>query len=107
MPPLATATPKRLPAFAEVPTMAEIGYPGFDVRDWNGIVAPAATPREIISRLASEIHAAVNDPAVRGRFAAISMDPAFDSGPEEFGALIRAELARWATFVRQSGIRAN
>jgi tripartite-type tricarboxylate transporter receptor subunit TctC len=104
---LATATPTRLPAYAEVPTMAEVGYPGFDVRDWNGIVAPAATPREIISRLASEIRAALDDPAVRARFVAISMDPALDSGPEQFGALIRAELARWATFVRESGIRAN
>lgn len=105
--PLATATPERLPAYAEVPTMAELGYPGFDVRDWNGIVAPAATPPEIVARLAAAIQSAVTDPGIRNRFAAISMDPAVESSPEEFGALIRAELARWAKFVRESGIRAD
>src|SRR5512138_3392510 len=103
--PLATATPARLAAYPEVPTMAELGYPGFDVRDWHGIVAPAGTPRPIIARLAAEVRAATADPAVRERLAAISMDPALDSGPEQFGALIRAELERWAKFVRESGIR--
>jgi tripartite-type tricarboxylate transporter receptor subunit TctC len=107
MRPLATATPARLPAYAEVPTMAELGYPGFDVRDWNGIVVPAATPQDIVARLATEIQGAVNDPAVRARFAAISMDPAVDSSPEQFGALIRAELVRWTQFVRESGLRAD
>jgi tripartite-type tricarboxylate transporter receptor subunit TctC len=104
---LATATPARLPAYAQIPTMAELGYPGFDVRDWNGIVVPAATPPEIVARLASEIHAAVNNPAVRQKFAAVSMDPALDSSPQQFGALIRQELARWAQFVHESGIRAD
>ena len=105
--PLATATPARLAAQPDVPTMAELGYPGFDVRDWNGIVAPAGTPKEIIARLAAEVRAATADPAVRERLAAISMEAASDSTPEQFGALIRAELERWAKFVRESGIRAD
>lgn len=105
--PLATATPARLAAYADIPTMAELGYPGFDVRDWHGIVAPAGTPREIIARLATEVRAATADPAVRERLAAMSMDAAVDSSPEQFGALIRAELERWAKFVRESGIRAD
>lgn len=103
--PLAAATPTRFPAYPEVPTMAEVGYPGFDVRDWNGIVAPAGTPREIIARLASEVRGATADPLVKERLAAISMEPALDSSPEQFGALIRAELERWAKFVRDTGMR--
>jgi len=105
--PLAAATPVRLAAYPDVPTMAELGRPGFDVRDWNGIVAPAGTPKEIIARLAIEMHAAAADPAVRKRLAAISMEAASDSSPEQFGALIRSELERWAKFVRESGIRAD
>jgi tripartite-type tricarboxylate transporter receptor subunit TctC len=104
---LATATPARLSAHPDVPTMTELGYPGFDVRDWSGIVAPAGTPRPIIARLALEVRAATADPAVRERLAAMSMDAAPDSSPEQFGALIRAELERWAKFVRESGIRAD
>jgi tripartite-type tricarboxylate transporter receptor subunit TctC len=105
--PLAAATPARLAAYPDVPTMAELGYPAFDVRDWNGIVAPAGTPKEIIARLASELRSATADPLVKERLAAISMDPALDSSPEQFGALIRAELERWAKFVRDTGIRAD
>ena len=104
---LATATPARLSVHPDVPTMAELGYPGFDVRDWQGIVAPAGTPKEIIARLAAEVRSATADPAVRERLAAISMEAASDSTPEQFGALIRAELERWAKFVRESGIRAD
>jgi tripartite-type tricarboxylate transporter receptor subunit TctC len=105
--PLATATPARLAAYPDVPTMAELGYPGFDVRDWHGIVAPAGTPKPIVARLAAEIRAATADPAVKERLTAISMEPAVDSSPEQFGTLIRAELERWAKFVRESGIRAD
>jgi tripartite-type tricarboxylate transporter receptor subunit TctC len=77
------------------------------VRDWNGIVAPAATPKAIVGRLASEVRTAVADPVVRERLAAISMEPALDSSPEQFSSLIRAELERWAKFVRDAGIRAD
>ena len=105
--PLAAATPARLVAYPDVPTMAELGYAGFDVRDWQGLVAPAGTPQEIIARLAGEIRNAISDPVVRERLAALSMEPALDSGPEQFGALIRAELQRWARFVRETGIRAD
>ena len=105
--PLATATAARLPAYPDVPTMAELGHPGFDVRDWHGIVAPAATPKPIIARLAGELRTATADPAVMEKLAAVSMDAAVDPGPEQFGALIRAELERWAKFARESGIRAD
>jgi len=105
--PLATATLARLAAYPDVPTMAELGYPAVDVRDWCGIVAPAGTPKEIITRLASEVRSATVDPAVRDRLAAVMLDPALDSNPEQFGSLIRTELERWAKFVRDTGIRAD
>jgi tripartite-type tricarboxylate transporter receptor subunit TctC len=105
--PLATATPARLTAYPDVATMAELGYTGFDVRDWNGIVAPAATPNEIVARLAAEVRNALADPVVKERLTAISMEPALDSSPEQFGSLIRSELKRWAKFVREAGIRAD
>jgi tripartite-type tricarboxylate transporter receptor subunit TctC len=105
--PLAATTPARLVAYPDVPTMVELGYPAFDVRDWNGIVVPAGTSKEIIAQLASEVRSAIADPLVKERLAAISMEPVLDSSPEQFGSLIRAELERWAKFVRDSGIRAD
>lgn len=104
---LATVAPSRLGAYPDVPTMSELGYARFDVRDWHGVVAPAATPRHIIARLAAELRKATSEPVVRERFIAAMYDPVDDSGPEQFGKLIRSELGKWAKVVREAGVRAD
>jgi len=102
---LATTGPTRMPEFPEVPTLAELGLTGFDVRDWQGLVVPARTPRPIIDRIATEVAKVLEQPEVKDRLAGIGMEPVTDSDPEAFGALIQSELARWAKVVREAGIR--
>lgn len=105
--PLATLAPQRLSAFPDVPTMAEVGFPGFDVRDWQGIVTSAGTPRGIIAALASEIGKILAAAEVRQRFAAIGMEPADRPSADAFGALIRSEIAKWRKVVTDAGVRLN
>jgi len=87
--------------------MVELGFPGFDVRDWQGVVAPAGTPPEIVTMLANEIGRITAMPEVQTRLASLGMDAVDKSAPEEFQTLIRNEVARWGKFVREAGIRAE
>jgi tripartite-type tricarboxylate transporter receptor subunit TctC len=96
-----------MPAYPDVPTMAERGFRDFDFRDWQGIVAPAGTPKEIIARVASEIARIVVVPEIKERFVAMGMESASDLGPAPFGTLLRSEQAKWAKVVREAGIRAE
>jgi tripartite-type tricarboxylate transporter receptor subunit TctC len=104
---LATASPDRMPVLPDVPTLAELGYAGFDVRDWQGLVMPAKTPKSIIDRLNAEITKALDHPDVRERFAMLGVERVGDSNPELFGALIQSEIARWAKVVKEAGVRAD
>lgn len=104
---LATTGPSRLAVFPEVPTLAEVGFEGFDVRDWQGLVAPAGTPAPVVDRIAREVARALQEPDLRERLARIGMEPVTDSNPAAFGALIRSELARWPELVRHAGIRVD
>lgn len=104
---LATSAPHRLATFPDVPTMVELGFSGFEIREWQGVVAPAGTPREIIARLAREIAKVTAIPEVKERLTSIGMEAAGQVGPEEFGALIRSEIVRWGKVVRDAGIHAD
>jgi tripartite-type tricarboxylate transporter receptor subunit TctC len=104
---IATTGTSRLPALPDLPTMSEIGFRDFDVSEFNGLVAPAGTPREIIDRIAGEIARIVSLQDVKERFAGIGMAVATQLGPEAFGALIQSELAKWSKVVREAGIRAD
>lgn len=104
---LATTGSLRMPAFPDLPTLSESGFVGYDVRDWQGFVAPAKTPRPVIDRIAAELAKVLEQPEVRERLAGIGMEPVTDSDPEAFGALIQSELARWGKVVREAGIRAD
>ncbi len=104
---LAVTTPARLAARPEVPTMKQRGFRDFDVRDWQGVVAPAGTPREIVARVAGEIEKIADMPEVRERLSSVGMDAVEHGGPDEFGALMRSELARWRKVVRDAGIHAD
>jgi tripartite-type tricarboxylate transporter receptor subunit TctC len=104
---IATTATNRLPAMPDLPTMSEIGFRDFDVREFAGLVAPAGTPHEIVDRIASEIAGIVSSREVKERFASIGMEAATQLGPEAFGALIQSELAKWSKVVREAGIRAD
>jgi len=104
---LATVSPSRLAAFPEVPTMAEAGLKGIEMRDWFAMTAAASVPGNIIERMAAEIRKAIALSEVGARLRAIGMEPVLDSTPEQARALVRSELQRWAAVVREAGIRAD
>jgi len=89
-----------------VPTVAEQGYPGFEVSGWYGMVAPTGTPREAIMLLHTEIARILKLPEVRERVAGDGA-VAVGSSPEAFGVYIRSEIAKWAPVIRASGATAE
>lgn len=100
---VAVTTVKRSPAMPEVPTVIESGLAGYEVNGWYGLLAPGKTPRAILARLNAELRQVLTDPETRGRFLKIGMDPAPGTA-EEFAALIKSEIAKWAKVVRAAGI---
>jgi tripartite-type tricarboxylate transporter receptor subunit TctC len=99
---LAVAGPERLPTLPGVPTVAEQGYPGFRAETWNGIVAPAGTPAEVIARLAGELRSACADAAFRSSLEGLGTTPVC-STPEAFGEAMRTDAPLWREAVRISG----
>jgi len=100
---IAVSSEKRFVLLPEIPTVAEQGFPGFDSYGWNGILAPAGTPREVISRLNREI----NEILQLGDVKAILNNSQIAIGggtPEEFAALIRREAERWGPVIRATGV---
>jgi tripartite-type tricarboxylate transporter receptor subunit TctC len=95
---------RRSNALPEVPTFVESGLDGFVVDSWVGILAPAKTPRDAVTRLQKDIAAVLAEPEIRERYATLGIEPVGNL-PEEFGGQIRADLARWEKVVRQAGIR--
>ena len=102
---IAVTGPKRSEFMPNLPTVAET-LPGYDVMNWYAIFAPAATPKEIIARLNSEIVKAMATPELRKRFADLATDAA-TSTPEELGAYHRSEIKKWAQVVKTAGIKAE
>jgi tripartite-type tricarboxylate transporter receptor subunit TctC len=103
---LAVTTLTRSASLPDVPTMAESGFPGFEVNVWNGLVAPAGVPREIMTRMQAEVLKALAQPDVRQRFAAVGFETV-GSTPAEFGAYIEKELTKWRKVVQDAGMSAN
>jgi tripartite-type tricarboxylate transporter receptor subunit TctC len=101
---LGVTTQKRVAAAPELPTLAESGLPGFELVAWQGLVAPAGTPRAIIDELAQQIGELLADPATREQFAAAAIEPIAGSTPDSFAGYIKTEIDRWAAIVRHSGI---
>ena len=101
---LATSGEKRARQLPNVPTVAEQGYPGFRTETWNGYVAPANTPREIVERIAREIAAGCKDSTFTGRLDKIGVDPVC-STPEQFAQAIRADLVLWKEAVQAAGVK--
>lgn len=101
---LAITTDKRSAVAPSIPTVAEQGYPGFDVSSWQGIVVPAATPRPIVQRLHRSLAKVLESAEIREKFAQYSAVPGSGT-PEQFGQFIRQEITRWQAVARAAGVK--
>jgi tripartite-type tricarboxylate transporter receptor subunit TctC len=99
---LAIATPKRVPG-VDLPTVAELGYPGFEVTAWYAVFGPPGMPKPVVSRLHAEIVKGLQAPDLRERFAGLGATPV-GTTPEELGSHVRAELARWSKVIKAGNI---
>ncbi len=95
---------KRATVAPDIPTLAEAGVPGYEVVQWYGILAPANTPRDIIAKLHATTVRVVQDPATRQRLISDGSEPVGNT-PEEFSAVIRADLKKWGKVVKDAGIK--
>ena len=103
---LGVTTSRRSAQLPDVPTIAEAGVPGYEAIVWVGLLAPLATPREIIHRLNSEIVKMLRLPEVEQLLQASGVDPT-PTTPEEFGAYVKSEFDKWQKVVKESGATAN
>jgi tripartite-type tricarboxylate transporter receptor subunit TctC len=101
---IVASTRQRAAAAPGVPTVAEMGYPDFDVVAWFGIVAPAATPKDIVARLSQEIGRVLDSPDVRAKFVAQGADLAYQPAPE-FNRFLAREREQWSQAIKASGAR--
>ena len=104
--PLAVTGRKRFGELPDVPTMAEGGVAGYDVSGWYGFYAPAGTPAAIVRRLHAEAKRGLNSPEVNDKLQKAGNE-VVTSTPEEFGAFLRVEIAKWAKVVKEAGLRVN
>ena len=103
---LGVASAQRLKLFPDIPTIAESGVPGFEATQWYGILAPAATPKDVVAKLNREIAKALADPAVAAKLAGEGADPAGDT-PDQFAAFIASEIDLWGKVIRATGAKAE
>lgn len=103
---VAITSMKRSPLMPEAPTVSEAGLPGFDVSSWYGIFGPTALPRDVVSKVNADITAVLGTPDMKERLAALGADPA-PMSPENFGQLVRDEIAKWAKVVKESGAKVD
>ena len=101
---IAVSGSRRAPALPAVPTVAESGLPGFDVTVWQGLLAPAGTPREIIARLQDEIAKGLRTPEMRERIAGMGAE-VIASTPQDFAKFIALDIDKWSKVIKASGAR--
>lgn len=102
--PVAVAGASRSKVLPDVPTMIELGVPGFEVNSWYGLLAPAKTPKPIIDRLQREVAAVLALPEVRERYLKGGFEPVGNT-PEQFAQQIKADLGRWSKVVKDANLR--
>lgn len=103
---LGVTTLERVPAFPELPTVAESGVPGFEVTAWAGVIVPAKVPKAIVARLNAEINKTLASVMVRERLIAQGLT-VLGGTPEQFGAHIRKEAVKWADVVKRAGVKVD
>lgn len=102
--PIATTRLKRSPAYPNLPTVAELGYPGFDVSTWYGLMAPAGTPAEIVTKLNREVDRILTLPDVKEKLNSVGAEDGGGS-PEQFGKFVRDEIAKYSKIVKEAGVK--
>ena len=105
MRPLAVTSLKRVAEFAELPTVAQSGVPGYHLTTWYGVFAPAGTPAAIVGRLHAEINNAIQAAGTRERLVDNGFDGTVTRTPEEFAAMVRADVVRYAKLVKEAGLQ--
>ena len=100
---LAVASEKRVAALPDLPTVGESGYPGFEAWAWQGFVAPARTPHDVVMKLNGAFAKVMADPAIKQRLSESGFEPQ-TSTPEQFSAYMKSEIAKWAKVIRDSNI---
>jgi tripartite-type tricarboxylate transporter receptor subunit TctC len=103
---LAVTTEKRAPIYPDIPTLAEAGVPGFEASTFTGLVLPAKTPRDVITKLHAATAKVLARPAVKERFASFGAD-AFSSTPDQLGAFIQKDFAKWTKVVKDANVRVD
>jgi len=101
---LAVTSATRSPALPDVPTVAESGFPGFEANGWLGILVPNGTPPDAIARLNGELAKVMQSAEMKKQLLAQGVE-ARTSTPEQFGALIRSETAKWGKIIADAGIK--
>ena len=96
--------PTRLRSLPDVPTFTEAGLPGYEVKSWQGVLAPARTPSAIVDKLSQEIARILRMPEVRDNLLTMGADP-FVSTSSQFAALIKADLVRYAKLIKDANIK--
>ena len=103
---LAVTSGRRVPAFSDLPTVAEAGVPGFDVSAWAGAIVPAGVPKAIIARLNAELNKALTTPSVRDKLPEMGLE-IVGGTPEQYAAHIKSEAVKWADVVKRSGAKVD
>ena len=101
---LGVTTAQRAASAPEIPTLAEVGVPGFDWAAWQAVAVPGATPKEIIAKLNSAVNAATAQPDVEKQLVSLQFIPVGKKSPEELERFVRSETARWAKVLQQAGV---
>jgi tripartite-type tricarboxylate transporter receptor subunit TctC len=101
---LGVTTATRSSGAPDIPTISESGLPGYDVNVWFGILAPAATPKNVVNKLNAEMTKILNDTEFRASMTKMGVDP-MPSTPEQFSDFLRKETIRWAKVVKDSGAK--
>jgi len=100
---LAVTTAQRLPYLPDVPTIAELGFPDYEINSWQGMFAPAGTPKDVIAKINGETTRLLATPEVRARIIKEGADPV-GSSPEQFDKRIRGEVEKWNRVIKASGL---
>lgn len=103
---LAVTSLQRSPNLPEFPTVAELGFPGFEAISWFGLFAPAGTPAAVVSKVHQAAVKIVNDPEMRAKFAQLGLDTVGNS-PEELATVVKTDLPKWAKVIKEAGIKAG
>ncbi|MGZ8268979.1 MAG: tripartite tricarboxylate transporter substrate-binding protein, partial [Burkholderiales bacterium] len=103
---IAVTSGRRSLSLPELPTVADSGVPGYDVTSWNGMLAPAGTPAEIVRRLNAEYNKIITEPEMHKRMIANGYEPV-GGPPEKFGEHIRAEIAKWGPVVKRANVKVD